>query len=465
MTNKADDSIETNPEARTLREKLSTPSWILYDFSDTIFSFSILTFYFPLWVTKDQGGEDAIFTAALSLSMLLVAVIGPIIGTVSDRMSRRIPLLAFCVLSCVVFTGLIGTLGGLSMGLLLFVLANFLYQTGIIFYNSLMVNVSSESNRGIISGIGIGAGYIGLIVAFIVMRPIVDAGGNQSAFVPTALLYLLFALPLLLIVKDSGVGRHLTLSLVGDSYRQLYLTLRRARQHTNLFRFIICRLLYMEAVNTVASIYVLYLVNVGRFEQNEAQNMIFVTLFVATAASFAAGILVSKLGAKIMVMVGLAGWAAVIMSASFAVLIPLSVAAPDWTPQVLGPLAGFIVASFASGQWVFWIIALVMGVFWAVPPISDRVFLTRIAPEGQVGEFFGLFQMTGRLSSVIGPALWTLTTDSLCEPWQRPLQDRTLHDGGVHRIGVGVDVLGARATRRGRHLAELEWPSPYVTSR
>ena len=365
---------------RTLRSRLATPSWILYDFSDTIFSFSILTFYFPLWVTEDAGGSDAMFTAMLSISSLLVALSAPMFGTISDRMGRRIPPLAVCIVVCVLSTALIGSFGGLSAGLMLFVLANFLYQTGLIFYNSLIINVSSETNRGIVSGIGVGAGYIGLIAAFLVMRPIIDRHGGEWAFILTASLYLLFALPMLLLVKEAGVSHRVNAALVKDSYTQLYRTFQRARRHANLFRFIFCRLAYMEAVNTVSSVYVLYLINVGDFTREQAQNMIFVTLFVATLASFTIGFLVSKTSPKRVLMVGLAGWTAVL-----------------------------VIGSLVSVQWMFWVIALVMGLFWAAPQISDRVLLTRLAPEGQVGEFFGLFQVTGRLSSVVGPALWTLT--------------------------------------------------------
>ena len=394
---------------RTLRIRLATPSWILYDFSDTIFSFSILTFYFPLWVTEDAGGSDAMFTAMLSISSLLVALSAPMFGTISDRMGRRIPPLAVCIVVCVLSTALIGSFGGLSAGLMLFVLANFLYQTGLIFYNSLIINVSSETNRGIVSGIGVGAGYIGLIAAFLVMRPIIDRHGGEWAFILTASLYLLFALPMLLLVKEAGVSRRVSAALIEDSYTQLYRTFQRARRHANLFRFIFCRLAYMEAVNTVSSVYVLYLINVGDFTREQAQNMIFVTLFVATLASFTIGFLVSKTSPKRVLMVGLAGWIFVMLAASFANLLPITAEFSwilGWMP---GGIAMFVDEIFVSGQWIFWMIALVMGLFWAAPQISDRVLLTRLAPEGQVGEFFGLFQVTGRLSSVVGPALWTLT--------------------------------------------------------
>ncbi len=375
---------ETRP---TLRDRLSMPAWSLYDFSDTIFSASILTFFFPLWVAedmKDAGGSDAVFGFVLSMSALAVALTAPVMGSISDRLNRRVPLLAICVLSCASVTAMIGTMGGLTTGLALFFIGNFLYQTGLIFYNSLIVNVSSEKTRGIVSGIGIGLGYVGLFAAFLIFRPQVAEHGNQWAFIPTALMYVIFAMPLLLIVKESGVRHRIDMALVRESYTQLYSTFQRARKHTNLFRFIIARFIYTEAINTVTSFYVIYLVSIGVFTDDEALSLVTRVLLVAFASSIVVGFLVSRFGSKRVLLVGIGGWTLFVTAAAMA----------DTQPQ-------------------FWVIAIIAGLFWAVPQIADRVLLTRLAPEGQLGEFFGLFQMSGRLSSVIGPMLWALTTTAL----------------------------------------------------
>ncbi len=375
-------SETTNPR----RNIAATGSWLLYDFSDTIFSASILTFYFPLWVTDDSNGTDTHIAIALSASMLVVALTAPFLGTLSDRLNRRVPLLAMSVVGCAIFTAMIGAIGGLTTGLLLFIAANYLYQTGLIFYNALIINVSSERGRGVVSGIGVGAGYIGLIAGFLMMRPFVEADGNQAAFLPTAALFVLFALPLLLIVKEPGARGQIGSSLVSTSYRQLYETFRRARQHRNLFRFLVGRFMYMEAINTVTSFFVIYLINVGGFEDTEAQTMIIGVVVIAIFASWATGFLVSQFGPKPVLIIALTGWSLLA-----------------------------IAAVVADSKWAFWAIAITMGFFWAAPQISDRVLLTQLAPDGQVGEFFGLFQMSGRLSAVVGPALWGLTTWVLME--------------------------------------------------
>ena len=396
------EQIQPSTQRRSLRDKLSMPAWSLYDFSDTIFSASILTFFFPLWVAedmKDAGGSSAVFAIALSLSALTVALTAPAMGTISDRLNRRIPLLAVCLLSCASLTAVIGLFGGLTTGLALFFIANYLYQTGLVFYNSLLVNVSSESSRGVVSGIGIGAGYIGLFVAFLLLGPQVEKYGNQWAFMPTAGMYVLFALPLLLIVKESGSMHRLNRALIVESYQQLYSTFQRARNHVNLFRFIAARFVYMEAVNTVSSFYVLYLVEIGVATAGEAVRFITMLLLVAVAASFVVGFLVSRFGPKRVLIGGLAGWTAAVLGVSLVVGVLYS----DMYLTILG----------LSMPLTLWVVGLIAGVVWASPQIADRVLLTKLAPDGQVGEFFGLFQMSGRLSAAIGPALWWLTTTAL----------------------------------------------------
>ena len=371
----------------TLRDKLSMPVWALYDFSDTIFSASLLTFFFPLWVAEDMkasGGSDAVFAFALSLSALSVAVTAPVMGTISDRLNRRVPLLGICVVSCAAATAAIGMFGGLTTGLALFFIANFLYQTGLVFYNSLIVNVSDEKRRGVVSGIGVGLGYVGLFVAFLILGPQVEKYGNQWAFLPTALMYVLFAAPLLLIMREGGARHALDFSLIRESYAQLYTTFRRARQHANLFRFIVARFIYTEAINTVSSFYVIYLVSIGVFTDDEALDLVVRVLLLAFVCAVIVGFLASRFGSRRMLLIGIVGWVTFVGA-----------------------------AALASTQSAFWVIAIIGGAFWAAPQVADRVLLTRLAPDGQVGEFFGLFQMSGRLSSVLGPLIWGLTTTTL----------------------------------------------------
>ena len=93
---------------RTPGKRLQTFSWSLYDFANTIFAMNVVSFNFALWVTETHGTDDLYYSIALSLSTLVVAVLVPLLGAISDRYKRRIPYLRGYTLGCVVFTMLLG---------------------------------------------------------------------------------------------------------------------------------------------------------------------------------------------------------------------------------------------------------------------------------------------------------------------------------------------------------------------
>src|SRR5215213_8588901 len=102
------DSIDTAPETDRFVITRGIAAWTLYDLANTIFSFSILTIYFPLWIVNDMGGRDGTYGLANSISMALVFLSAPFAGALSDQVPRRIPFLATCAVTCAICTGLIG---------------------------------------------------------------------------------------------------------------------------------------------------------------------------------------------------------------------------------------------------------------------------------------------------------------------------------------------------------------------
>ena len=170
---------EFNEERKKPKEPITTKtsmfsivSWAFYDLGNTIFSILIVSFYFSLWVVSDSiGGTDSDYAYANSLSMLLVFLTAPIIGALSDQARRRMPFLFYTTLLCVAFTALLGyeksgwdkrTILLVSLGF--FIVANYFYQAGLIFYDSTLATISTPGNRGRIGGIGIGIGYVGSLI-------------------------------------------------------------------------------------------------------------------------------------------------------------------------------------------------------------------------------------------------------------------------------------------------------------
>ena len=183
-------------------DKRAIVSWAFYDFANTIFSMNVISLYFALWVTVDHGGQDIFYSIALSGSMLAVAISAPVLGTISDQTGRRRLPLIFLTTISVLATALIGEASQLWMGLLLFVIANYCYQSALVFYNGMLPSVALQSNVGVVSGYGVAFGYMGSIAGLLLVEPFVEDGGRSAAFLPTAALFLIFAIPCFLFVKD-----------------------------------------------------------------------------------------------------------------------------------------------------------------------------------------------------------------------------------------------------------------------
>ena len=182
--------------------RLSITSWIFYDFANTIFSMNVISLYFALWVTVDKGGRDIFYSITLSSSMLLVALSMPVFGAISDQTGeRRRPLTLLTVICCIA-TALIGSADGLIEGLLFFFIANYCYQSSMVFYNGMLADMSQGDHGGVVSGLGVSAGYLGAIGGLIVVKPFVAEAGRTAAFLPTAAMFLFFALPCFIFVRD-----------------------------------------------------------------------------------------------------------------------------------------------------------------------------------------------------------------------------------------------------------------------
>jgi MFS transporter, UMF1 family len=127
---------------------------------------NIISLYFPLWVVNEMGGRDAHVSIGNSAAMVLIIMLAPLLGALSDQAPRRMPFLIGSTAVCCLATFFIG-FGPLTAGLILFVLANAAFQSSGIFYDALLSAVSNESNRGKVGGLGVSIGYVGAFLGVI----------------------------------------------------------------------------------------------------------------------------------------------------------------------------------------------------------------------------------------------------------------------------------------------------------
>lgn len=381
------------PEQPRVIPKRAVASWVLYDLANTIFSMGVVSLYFSLYVRDEVGAQraDSTYGVITSISMGIIFIISPLLGAMTDRAKRRMPFLVWTTILCCVCTALLAR-GSYVESAVLFVIGNAAYQAGLQFYDSLLPEVTNENNRGRISGIGVGVGYLGSYVA-VGIGLMLGTKDKPLLFTIIAVTFLVFSIPCFIWVKEQGNPNPrpiFGLQMLRESTAQTLRTLREGHKYPGLLRFLFGRIFYTDAINTVISYMSLYAINVamangGTKEAGEhtAQLVMMSAISFAIIGGFAWGWLVDKIGPKRTLNIVLWLW---IETFALAMTIGFLRLPVGWL---------YLVAAQAG---------VAMGGVWA----ADRPYMLRLTPPDRIGEFYGLYGMVGRFSAVTGPLLWSI---------------------------------------------------------
>ena len=353
-----------------------------------------MTVFFPLWIDQQIGNGAWLVNSATAASALLVFITAPVLGAIADLRQRRIPYLVILTLISVLLTAGLEVAGGIVVGVALFVAADLAYQSALVFYNALLPAVAVGRGAGKVSGYGTAVGYVGTILALIVLTLFVsdaeqirmvlgplggwiDVGGepNSNVFLPTAVLYLLFSLPAFFFVPDPAVRVPRPVSLRA-AYRDVISTVKNIRRYGGVGTFILATILYMDAANTAVANMALYGREVFGLDSAGVRNLLLFSTVFAIVGSAASGFASDRIGPKRTLLAILFLW---LFSITLAAAAPAA-----WVLFLAGPLVG-----------------IALGGTWTV----SRVMLIALSPPDKLGEFFGLFSLAGRFSAVLGPAL------------------------------------------------------------
>ncbi len=371
------------------QERLSLFGWLSYDFANTIFSMNILTMYFAQWIIIDLGYPDIYYSTAYSISMIAVALTLPILGHRSDLKSNRKWYLVVFTFGCIAVTMFMGiSVFAISdvailamLALVSVAIANYFYEGGLVFYNALLPSVSNEKNIGRISGLGVGLGYVGAIVGLLLIQPVVDGvipwipAGRQSAFLPTAMLFLLFFLPTLLFLNDKQATVPVSSGSMG--LRRLWKDLKEARKYRGAFRFLIADFLFEDAIATLIIFMAVYAERVMGFPDSVKVSLFIVSTVSAVVGSILSGRLSDRLGHYRTLRIVVCGW----------VLLLVTVALTTSRPM-------------------YWVLGSVFGILLGSTWTISRPLLNQLVPENKLGLFYGLYSLSGRAAAVLGPVLW-----------------------------------------------------------
>jgi len=405
------------PASTHVISRRSVVSWVLYDLANTIFSMGVVSMFFSFYIRSEVGAEhaDSAYGLITALSMGIIFIMSPTIGAMTDRARRRMPFLVWSTILCVGLTALLGH-APYRVTMLLFVVANAAYQAGLQFYDAMLPEVTTEENRGRISGIGVGVGYLGSFIA-VGLGLYFGTGDLPRLFGLIAIVFLIFALPCFVFVHERGNPNPRPVfdwQAIKGSTRDTIETFRNGRRYPGLIRFLVGRVFYTDAINTVITIMTLYTVNVavasGQAEataKQTAQWIMMVAISFAVVGGFFWGWLVDRIGPKRTLDIVLRMWVATFVAASSMGLMHL-------------PLPLFYVVASSAG--------VALGGIWA----ADRPLMLRLTPPDRIGEFYGLYGMVGRFSAITGPVIWAIVAKLTIETGLlRPEQGQ----------GVGVLVL------------------------
>ena len=370
-----------HPEKKT-KKKFLMLSWAFYDLANQFFALNIVSLYFPRWLSIERKTPEIFYGLAFGLSMFFVAVCAPFLGAISDIKAKHKVFLIFFTLLSVVFTMSLGLTSNIFWALVFFAIANFGCQSAIIFYNALMIRVAPKGKIGLVSGLGRMFGYTGAILALLFTKPVILNMGYHPTFMVTGVLFLIFALPCMIFVKDKpreGEIKPVEFS-IKDNFLQVFTRLKdtifgetELKSLRNLLRasfFLLC------AVNTIILFMSVYASKAFGLDEAQTINLIAFSTLFAILGSILSGYVSDFLGYRQSLMGVFLLWG-ICISAGALLKAPF-----HW---LVGALAG-----------------LSLGSTWVVL----RALVIRLVPEEKMGEAFGLFNLVSYSSAVVGPLIW-----------------------------------------------------------
>ncbi|MDW5299183.1 MAG: MFS transporter [Sedimentibacter sp.] len=368
--------------------------WILYDVGNSAFIMlvsTIIPIYFKN-IAQSNGVSAANSTAywgyAISISTLIVAVLGPILGTLADTKGYKRPLFTLFLM--------LGVLGCASLSLPLswivflavFIVAKVGVSGSLIFYDAMLPDVTSDERMDLLSSLGYAWGYIGSCVPFVASLLLILSAEKLSitssfatgiAFVLNAMWWLLITIPLLKNYKQLHYVE-VKSNALSNAFKRLGRTFKDIKKEKEIFTFLLAFFFYIDGVYTIIEMATSYGKDVGISDN----NLLFALLLTQVVA-FPFAILFGKLSKKFK------------------------------TENLIGfSIAGyFLIAIFAlqlDKAWEFWFLAVCVAMFQGAIQALSRSYFAKIIPKEKSSEYFGFFDIFGKGASFTGTMLMGITT-------------------------------------------------------
>ena len=356
--------------------------WLMYDFANSSFTTIIVTVIYSVYfkdvvVNRGEVGT-ALWGRAVSISMLLVAISAPIFGAVADYSRAKKRFLFYTTYLTVIFTALLYfvKVGNIFTGMLFFIIANFGFNSGMVFYNALLPEIAGRNDLGKVSGWGWALGYVGGLLSLLLVLPLVNNNLVSLAFPAVALFFGLFSLFTFFLLQEVKKPSKRT-NYFRTALQRIITTAKNIRKFKELLKFICSYLFYNDGIVVVISFAAIY--GATRFGMNVKQLITYfiIAQFTSIIGAFVFGYILDKIGAKRTISISLLIWVAVVFWAFWCRTITEF--------YCVGLLAGLAIGSSQS---------------------SSRTMLALLTPKEKMAEFFGFYAFTGKVASIFGPFIY-----------------------------------------------------------
>jgi MFS transporter, UMF1 family len=410
-------------------------AWAMYDFANsgytTVVITAIFNAYFVAAIAGNAPWATFAWTASLSVSYALILLTAPVLGAYADLRAAKKRLLLLTTVGCVTATALLALTGPgtFALAVALLVVSNFCFGTGENLIAAFLPELAQGEALGRVSGWGWSLGYLGglftlgLCLGYVTWAQ--SRGAPAQHFVPvtmliTAATFAAASLPTFLLLRERARPVPVVPgeNLVSAAFARLAQTLRHAGRYEDLARFLVCIVFYQAGIQTVIALAAIYAEQALGFTTKDTIILILVVNVTAAAGAFAFGNIQDRLGHVRTIALTLCLW-----------------------------IATTLIAWSASGPGVFWVAANLAGFCLGSSQSAGRALVGYLSPADRHAEFFGLWGLAVKLSSIVGPITYGSVT------WAT---------GGDHRLAIlvtggffvaGLLLLARIDVARGRRAA------------
>ena len=373
-------------------------NFALYDFANSAFTTIIITFIFSTYFAKQIAPNPVLGQSywgwAIGTTGILVAIIGPILGSYADKKNFIEFFIKLFTIICISLTTLLWfskpSEKYLLFTLIIVALANFFYELSLIFYNSILKRISKVSDLGKSSGFSFALCYIGgILILIICIKIFIDndvlpfglskenSENIRATSIVVAIWYLIFSIPFLFSLKKKINNK---IELSSDNIKKIK-DLVWFNGLNNLGKFLIARMLYADGLNAIIVMGGIFAVGVFNLEIKDLLILSILMNITAFIGAIIGGYANDKFSSKSVIIFSLLG---LIISSS--------------------------IILFVKSQLFFLIFAAINGFFIGPIQSASRVFITKSIDENNQASGFGLFALSGKLTSFIGPLLVSTIT-------------------------------------------------------